>query len=196
MTQHPRLLLPGATYFFTVRLERQGSTLLTDHIETLRWAYAKAVRDYPVTCHAMVVLPDHLHAVWTEPDSGVWYSERWRRIKACFSQAIPQISQVIPQISQAIPKMEPMRAAPDARREPGIWQRRFYEHAILTTEDLRRAVAHCDDNPVKHGLVSDAALWPFSSFAKSRVERVAKHATPFIPSVPRQDQRQDQHVPA
>jgi putative transposase len=90
MTHFRRLLIPGATYFFTVRLERRGDTLLTDHIESLRYAYAKAVQDYPVTCHAMVVLPDHLHAVWTEPDGGVWYSERWRRIKARFAQAIPQ----------------------------------------------------------------------------------------------------------
>ena len=68
MTAYRRLLLPGATYFFTVRLEQRGATTLTDHIDVLRYAYAKAVQDFPVTCHAMVVLPDHIHAVWTEPE--------------------------------------------------------------------------------------------------------------------------------
>ena len=76
MTNIHHLILPGATYFFTVRLQTRGSCLLTDHIESLRYAYAKAVQEFPVTCHAMVILPDHLHAVWTEPSGGVFYTER------------------------------------------------------------------------------------------------------------------------
>lgn len=154
MTHDRRLLIPGATYFFTVRLEARASTLLTDHIESLRYAYARAVQDYPVTCHAMVVLPDHLHAIWTEPDGGVWYAERWRRIKARFSHAIP---------SAATP-----RPGLPSRREGVIWQRRFQEHAIRTSHEFLCAMDHCAQNPVKHGLVSDASLWPFSSFAKGR----------------------------
>lgn len=155
MTQYRRLLLPGATYFFTVRLKIKGATLLTDHIETLRWAYARTVREYPVTCHAMVILPDHLHAVWTEPDSGVWYCERWKRIKARFSHAIPDAAA--------------MRPSLEGKPDRGIWQRRFDEHAIQTEEQFSRALAHCAQNPVKHGLVTDATLWPFSSFAKARM---------------------------
>lgn len=154
MTQYRRLLIPGATYFFTVRLETRGSTLLTDHIESLRYAYARSSREYPVTCHAMVVLPDHLHAVWTEPEGGVWYSERWRRIKALFSHAIPQGESPRPSLL--------------AKREKGIWQRRFYEHAIRDEADFRRALDHCRTNPVKHGLVTAAELWPYSSFNKVR----------------------------
>lgn len=159
MTHYRRLLIPGATYFFTVRLERRGATLLTDHIESLRYAYAKAVQDYPVTCHAMVVLPDHLHAVWTEPDGGVWYSERWRRLKARFSHAIPQPD-------------TPRQSLAD-KREKGIWQRRFYEHAIRNEEEFHRALDHCENNPVRHGLVSSANLWPYSSFAKGAISTAA-----------------------
>ena len=73
-------LLMGATYFFSVRLEQRGSSLLTDQIAVLRFAYAKAVAEFPVTCNAVVVLPDHIHAIWTEPAGDVWYAERWRRI--------------------------------------------------------------------------------------------------------------------
>ena len=144
MTEHPRLGLTGATYFFTVRLERQGSTLLTDHIAGLRFAYAKAVQEFPVTCHAMVVLPDHIHAVWTEPAGDVWYAERWRRIKTRFAQSL---------------------AMADAR--PAVlWQKRFAEHAVRSAEDLRRAVDYCRMNPVRHGLVAAAEMWPYSSCNK------------------------------
>jgi putative transposase len=138
---------PGATYFFTVRLEKRGSTLLTDHIESLRYAYAKAVQEFPVTCHAMVILPDHLHAVWTEPDGGVFYTERWRRIKTRFAQAIPTAG----------------------LGEKGIWQRRFSEHAIRNRDDFQRALQHCAQNPVWHGLVAVGEAWPYSSFAKGKI---------------------------
>lgn len=164
MSQYRSLLIPGATYFFTVRLEERGATLLTDHIESLRYAYAVAVRDYPVTCHAMVVLPDHLHAVWTEPAGGVWYSERWRRIKSRFADAIP--------------KPGNLRPSPDAKRERGIWQRRFSEHALRTEAEFHRAIAYCEGNPAKHGLVGEGELWPFSSFAKGKMSHSAHQAQP------------------
>lgn len=163
MSHYRRLLIPGATYFFTLRLEDRGATLLTDHIQSLRYAYARAVQDYPVTCHAMVVLPDHLHAIWTEPDGGVWYSERWRRLKARFSHAIPA--------------QNPIRPSLIAKRERGIWQRRFYEHAIRNPDEFRRALLHIEMNPVKHGLVPEAGLWPYSSFAKGRMGHMA-HVAP------------------
>ena len=163
MTQYRRFLLPGATYFFTVRLEQRGATTLTDHIDGLRYAYAKAVQEFPVTCHAMVVLPDHLHAVWTEPEGEVWYSERWRRIKARFTDAVAEPGQQRPSLT--------------AKRERGLWQRRFYEHAIRTEDEYRRAMEHCRTNPVRHGLVNDPGLWPYSSFSKARAGLQAQHQT-------------------
>ena len=146
MTNIHHLHIPGPTYFFTVRVQHRGSTLLTDHIESLRYAYAKAVQEFPVTCHAMVVLPDHLHAVWTEPDSGVFYTERWRRIKTRFAQAIPAAEV----------------------GEKGIWQRRFSEHAVRNRDDFQRAIQHCAQNPVWHGLVDTPEAWPYSSIAKGK----------------------------
>ena len=145
MSEHHRLLPQGATYFFTVRLDQPGSTQLTDHIGALRYAYAKAVAEFPVTCHAMVVLPDHIHAIWTEPPGGVWYAERWRRIKTRFTHSI---------------------ATPDAP-QTALWQRRFQERAILDEHGFLRALDHCRQNPVKHGLVSQPAQWPYSSFTKA-----------------------------
>lgn len=151
MTEHPRLTLPGATYYFTVRLQQPGSTLLTDRIDALRWAYAKAVQEFPVTCHAMVVLPDHLHAIWTEPAGELWYAERWQRIKLRFSQAVADHG--------------PERSA---KRDGGLWQRRFRETAIRDADDYGRAMEHCRINPVRHGWASTPDLWPYSSFTKAR----------------------------
>ena len=156
MTSYRRLLIPGATYYFTVRLEMPGATHLTDRIDMLRYAYAKAVQEFPVTCHAMVVLPDHLHAIWTEPEGMVWYSERWRRIKARFTHAVAEPVAVRPSLER--------------KRERGIWQRRFYEHCIRNDDDFSRAMEHCRTNPVRHGLVTAPELWPYSSFTKSAAE--------------------------
>ncbi len=152
MTQYRRLRLPGASYFFTLCLETRGSTRLVDHIATLRTAYAATLRELPVLCPAMVVLPDHLHAIWTEPEGVVLYSERWRRIKARFSHALSG------------------EFAPNARksrkRERGLWQRRFWEHAIRGEADFLAAMDYCRLNPVKHGLVENPEDWAFSSFTR------------------------------
>ena len=163
MTEYRRLRLPGATYFFTLCLQTRGQSTLIDNIDALRFAYARTVQDYPVTCHAMVILPDHLHAVMTEPESGVFYSERWRRFKARFSHAITTEGEMRPSLV--------------AKRERGIWQRRFWEHAIRSDQDFNAALRYCEVDAVKHGLVGTAQDWPYSSFARRRMGNAAHPAT-------------------
>jgi putative transposase len=153
MTHYRRLRLKGATYFFTVCLEDRNARLLTDRIGDLRMAYARTMTELPVFCDAMVVLPDHLHAVWTLPPGDADFSERWRRIKARFARDLP-----LP--SRSASKME--------KRERGIWQRRFWEHAVRGEEELAQLVEYCRVNPVRHGLVAEPGDWPFSSFAKRK----------------------------
>jgi putative transposase len=152
MTSYRRLRLPGATYFFTVCLEDRTSSVLIDHIDVLRMAYATTVRELPVTCQAMVILPDHLHAIWTMPENDSYFSERWRRIKARFSNQIK---------AQGTPN-----ASKIAKRERGLWQRRFWEHVVRDEDALRSAVNYCWHNPVKHGLVNTPDAWVYSSFNK------------------------------
>ena len=151
MTAYRRLILPEGTHFFTLCLEDRTSHVLVDHIAHLRAAYAFTVREMPVECHAMVVLPNHLHAIWTEPGIPK-FPERWRRIKARFSHSVA--GDFKPNSSQA------------ARQERGVWQRRFYEHAIRNQEELSAAMDYFRMNPVKHGFVSEPDLWAFSSFAR------------------------------
>jgi putative transposase len=152
MTAYRRLRLPGATYFFTVCLEDRTSTALIEHIDLLRFAYAKTIREMPVTCHAMVILPDHLHAIWTLPPDDADFSERWRRIKARFSHAV---GTCVPRCDSKI-----------AKRERGLWQRRFWEHMVRDDTDLLSAMEYCWQSPVKHGFADDPGDWAYSSFNK------------------------------
>jgi putative transposase len=152
MPNYCRARVPGGTFFFTVALEQRGSALLTDRIDTLRAAFARMMQAAPVICDAMVVLPDHLHAVWTLPPGDSDFPERWRRLKYHVSRALDASDR-------------PASLSPSSRRkrEVSIWQRRYWEHAIRSEADFHAHVAYCWSNPVRHGLVARPADWPYSS---------------------------------
>ena len=152
MTAHQIHFLPDSTYFFTVCLEDRAATTLVDEIDRLRAAYAITVAEMPVHYHAMVILPNHLHAIWTEPGTPR-FSERWRRIKARFSQSVT---------GDFKPNATKLRAG-----ERGLLQRRFWEHAIRTPDDFQKAMDYCRTNPVTHGLVATPEEWLYSSFTKA-----------------------------
>ncbi len=139
----------GATYFFTVNLADRSSDLLITHIDKLRIAVASVKYRHPFKIVAWVVLPDHLHAIWTLPPSDAEFSKRWLLIKAGFSRCIE--------------RKEIIRASRLHKGERGIWQRRFWEHQIRDEEDLNRHIYYVHINPVKHGHVTRAADWPYSS---------------------------------
>jgi putative transposase len=140
----------GGTWFFTVALRDRRSRLLVDKIEALREATVWTVRRYPFRIDAFVVLPEHLHAIWTLPPNDTDFSIRWRMIKTRFVRALPTI--------------EPLTRTMVERGERGIWQRRFWEHQIRDDRDFGQHADYCAINPVKHGLVRRAVDWPYSSF--------------------------------
>jgi len=126
------------------------SRLLLEHMDALRAAVRLTRRRFPFEIDAMVVLPDHLHAVWTLPEGDCDFPVRWRLIKMRFSKAVPA--------------GEPLDTTRRVRGERGIWQRRYWEHLIRDERDLRRHIEYCWFNPVKHGLVENVEDWPYSSF--------------------------------
>ena len=150
MPNYRRAFVPGGCWFFTVNLLDRRRRLLTDHIDALREAMRRTQRRHPFTIDAMVVLPDHIHTVWTLPEGEADFSLRWRLIKIEFAKAVP--------------KTEARSNVRVARGERAIWQRRFWEHLIRDDEDFRRHVEYCYINPVKHGLVGRVYDWPYSSF--------------------------------
>jgi putative transposase len=150
MPNYRRAFVPGATWFFTVNLFDRDSRLLVERIDDFRDSVRDTRRRFPFHIDAMVVLPDHLHAVWTLPDGDSDFPLRWRLIKVGFSKSVPN--------DEWRPK------ARRARGERGIWQRRYWEHLIRNERDLAHHVAYCWFNPVKHGLVANVEDWPYSSF--------------------------------
>ena len=141
--------MPGATVFFTVALAERGSRLLVTEVDRLREAVRATVAERPFRIEAWVVLPDHLHAVWTMPAGDAAYGERWGTIKARFSRGLPAGIR---------------RASHARRREKGLWQRRFWERHLRDEEGLAAAVRYCWENPVRHGLVERPEDWPWSSW--------------------------------
>jgi putative transposase len=150
MVNYRRNFLPGGSFFFTVNLADRRSRLLTDHIEPLRSAFRYARARHPFTVDAIVVLPDHLHSVWTLPEGDADFALRWRLIKSTFSRALPRAEQV--------------SASRQAKGERGILQRRYWEHTLRSDGDLERHVNYIHYNPVKHDHVTRVRDWPYSSF--------------------------------
>jgi putative transposase len=89
MTECRRTWHPGATWFFTVSLaERRGNRLLVERIDVLRTAFRNIRARHPFHIEAIIILPDHLHCVWTLGPGDTDFSTRWSLIKGHFSRAI------------------------------------------------------------------------------------------------------------
>ena len=150
MTRYRRAWIGGGTFFFTVTLADRSSDLLVRHVDLLRRVYAVVNKRHPFETVAICVLPDHLHTVWSLPSGDANFPLRWNLIKGGFSRSLPSSAARTP--SKII------------KREKGIWQRRYWEHAIRDDADLVRHVDYIHFNPVKHGLVSRVSDWKHSSF--------------------------------
>ena len=88
MVNYRRNFVPGGTYFFTVALLDRSSRRLTEHIELLRAAFCAVKRKQLFHVDAIVILPDHLHTIWTLPEGDANYPGRWRAIKSAFTRAV------------------------------------------------------------------------------------------------------------
>ena len=150
MSRYRRAKVEGGTYFFTVTLADRSSDALVQHVDSFRDAYRWVQKHHPFETVAICVLPDHLHAIWTLPDGDTDFSTRWSLIKARFSRGRAASN------SRSTSKIE--------KRDKGIWQWRFWEHAIRNEADLGRHIDYIHFNPVKHKLVSRVCDWPHSSF--------------------------------
>ncbi len=150
MPDYRRIFIPGGTYFFTVNLLERRSTLPTENIASLRHAIFWTKRRTPFRIEALVVLPDHLHAIFTLPEGDSNFPQRWRHIKSRFSRSLA--------------KSEWRSTVREKRGERAIWQRRYWEHYIRDKRDLRAHIAYCYYNPVKHSFATRVSDWPHSTY--------------------------------
>jgi len=190
MPHYVRPTVTGACVFFTVALADRGSRLLVREVGLLRDAVARVRAGRPFRIDAWVVLPDHLHAVWTLPAGDADFSGRWGAIKAAFTRSVRDSGRVglHPTIGadgrRSVVGWNPtLRSASKLRKgDAGIWQRRFWEHHIRDEADYANHVRYCWINPVKHGFVEHAADWPHSSIhrdiRRGMVEREWSGAAP------------------
>lgn len=155
MANYRRCYISGGSYFFTVVTERRAPILANDEArDLLRTAIRACQQQWPFSVKALVLLPDHLHAIWTLPPGDADYSKRWGFIKKHFTQHWL----VANGMEQAL------SLSKQRQRRRGVWQRRFWEHALRDERDYAQHLDYLHYNPVKHGLVSTVADWPYSSF--------------------------------
>ena len=132
MVAFRRNRVAGGTYFFTVTLRDRHLRMLVDQVDLLRKAFRDVRRDRRFTIDAIVILPEHLHAVLTLPDGDADYSGRWRAIKGAFSRSLVHAG---------------VNLAKDRRGEYRLWQRRFWEHTIRDQADLQAHVDYPKGDP-------------------------------------------------
>lgn len=157
MPNYRRAYTEGGTYFFTL-VTHQRTSIFTENvfINELKNAVKDVKLHSPFDVKAWVVLPDHMHFVWSLPPGDSNYSKRIGQIKVEFTKRIKaEVNNFNPQIQSKLNK-----------RESNIWQRRFWAHEIRNQSDLQKHVDYVHYNPVKHGLVKNVVDWPYSTFHK------------------------------
>jgi putative transposase len=143
-------MFPAVRTFSRWRSWNGGAAWLPAHIGALRAAFRFMHIERPFHIDAIVILPDHLHCIWTLPPDDADFSTHWRLIKSSFARAIAP--------------GERLSSRRQTKHERGIWQRRFWEHAIRDQRDFDAHLDYIHFSPVKHGWVSRVADWPHSSF--------------------------------
>ena len=149
MVNYRRIQLEGVSYFFTVNLQNRRASVLTEHIGLLRESFVEMRKQYPFTVEAVVILPEHLHTIWTLPPGDVHYPTRWQSLKSLFTRKL---------------KNSGANLSKNTKGEHDLWQRRYWEHVIRDDMDMQRHIDYVHYNPVKHGLVNHVKDWPYSSF--------------------------------
>jgi len=143
MSEYKRICIKGGTYFFTVKLANKNQELLTQYHRSLFSIFHKVKKQRPFRLNGWVVMPNHLHCIWTLPEDDSDYSGRWRLIKTAFTKYCRQDSGL---------------------NEMPVWQARYWEHTIRNSADFKNHLDYIHYNPLKHGFVQRVMDWPFSSF--------------------------------
>lgn len=156
MSNYRRSKFKGSTFFFTVVTHRRRPLFINSEcIKHLRDSIVEVRQIRPFSIDAWVLLPEHMHCIWTLPYDDYYYSKRWGLIKSGFSK---RARDLLPAIKDSESRIK--------HREASFWQRRFWEHEIRSEDDLHKHIDYIHYNPVKHGLVNRVQDWPFSTFHK------------------------------
>ncbi len=151
--RYRRAFIPGGSFFFTVVTDRRRPLLASaDAVNKLREAFRSVRARHPFSIDAIVVLPDHLHCIWTLPASDADFATRWRLIKTWFTKHRDPEVRATSRSDQA------------TKAGQAVWQRRYWEHWLRDEEDFTRHVEYIHYNPVKHGHSDNPGGWRYTSF--------------------------------
>jgi len=155
MPNYRRADANGASYFFTVNTYRRQPFLIDADVRAvLRHGIARVRQTMPFKIEAWVLLPDHMHCIWTLPDGDSDFSSRWRIIKTIVTQSC----------AERLHNQQWQTTRRAVKRQSTLWQQRFWEHQIRDEKDLINHVDYIHYNPVKHGHAQQVKDWPWSSF--------------------------------
>jgi putative transposase len=155
MPEYRRTRVEGGTYFFTVVTHRRQPVLiLAGSLDAMKDVFRNVVQKRPFRVDAWVVLPDHLHCIWTMPEGDSDYPVRWAMVK----------KELTKQLGWSVGVDIAPSPSRQRRREGTLWQRRYWEHQIRDEKDYRAHVDYIHFNPVKHGLAKAPGDWTRSSF--------------------------------
>lgn len=152
MPNYRRLFVPGGTYFFTLNLADRRRDLLVRYIHDFRQSWRDTVRRWPFETVAAVILPDHVHMIIALPPGDHDFPVRLRTLKSGFTRRLPESEK-----------------RSGRKGERGIWQQRYWEHAVRDEADLEALVSYLHFNPVKHGYVTTSEEWPYSTFHRNPI---------------------------
>jgi putative transposase len=157
MSHYIRSFKPGGTFFFTVVSDHRRP-FLTDMLAryALRCAIEETREKYPFHQDAIVLLPEHIHCIWTLPEEDTDFSLRWKVIKHKFTRIFLKNGG----------KSLPVSHSRQLHKKRGLWQRRFWEHTVRNEKEFETLCNYIHYNPVKHGHASCPHIWPFSTFAQ------------------------------
>lgn len=155
MPTYRRYYVAGGTYFFTVVTQNRENFLTSINARTmLRESLEREKETRPFEIQGVVLLPDHLHMIWTLPTGDDKYSLRWSAIKGDFTRNWLDGGN----------REQTVSAGKIREGRRGVWQPRFFEHTINDEDDFEAHLDYIHYNPVKHGLVESPKNWPWSSF--------------------------------
>lgn len=151
MSNYRRVFIQNSYVFLTI-VTHNRNPILIKNIELLRQAFKNIRKIYAYKIIACVILPDHLHIILS-PEKIEEYPKIVSSIKHYFSANLDI-------------KAVDLTASKLKKREKGIWHRRYFEHTIISEDDLNKHINYIHYNPVKHGLVLSVKDWEYSTFHK------------------------------
>ena len=156
MARLPRLTLPGYPHHVIQRgNNRQAIFAKTADYQRLLDLLDDNARQFEVAIHAYVLMSNHFHLLVT-----------------------PQTSDGLPQMMQAVGRRY-VRYFNDSQQRSGtLWEGRYRSTLIQTDRYLLACMAYIDLNPVRAGLVAQAADYPWTSHGHYIGRQMDKLVTP------------------